>query len=322
MSVRRAATFLLMAMFCVTVVSRALAQTPSWAKVSPKQTAAAKKLGVPTAFENSVGMRFVLIPPGTFMMGSKEPAAEVADRCNMPNAQSGWFVDEHPRHKVALTTAFYMSIHEVTQGSYEAVTSPDPKKKNNKKKTPVDYPDGFKGDNLPVVKVSSNHIKEFLKILGKKEAEEGREYFLPTEAQWEYACRAGTETPFSFGVTVSTNQANYHGGYTYGDGKKGQNREKPVPVGSLPPNAWGLYEMHGNVSEWCTDGYGPYSSAANTDPTGPEKAKQQVLRGGSWRSYPGACRSSFRMAGEQRSASLNVGLRVCCGLPKEPSKEP
>ena len=313
MCVRSAAAFLLTATISVTAFAQPQpdAEVPSWAKVSPEQVAAAKKLGVPVALENSVGMRFVLIPPGTFMMGSRDSAAEVARRCAMPNAQAGWFYDEHPRHKVTLTGAFYMATDEVTQGCYGAVTNPEPGKDTNKK-TADDYPAEFKGTNNPVGNVSFGDEEKFCKTLSERD---GREYALPTEAQWEYACRAGTDTPFSFGETVSTGQANYHGDYTYGDGRKGEYREKPLPVGSLPANAWGLYDMHGNVSERCADRYGKYGSAAESNPEGPAEGNEHVLRGGSWRSYPGACRSAFRLRSEARS--YNIGFRVCCAIATE-----
>ncbi len=316
--IRSTAMVFLAAALAVTAFSRASAQTPAWAKVSPAQEEAAKKLDVPVAFENSVGMRFVLVPPGKFMMGSRDTAEEVARRCAMPNAQAGWFVDEHPRHEVTLDRAFYLSIHEVPQGSFEAVNAPneDKAKPAKNKQKPVDYPEGFIGATLPAMSISWNDADKFCKTLNALAAEKGREYSLPTEAQWEYACRAGTTTPFSFGETISTDQANYHGNHTYGDGRKGEYRAKPVPVGTFPPNTWGLHEMHGNVSEWCADHYGNY------DDTDAEKKKSaeagaRVLRGGSWRSYPGACRSACRLM--ERGASFNVGFRVSCA---EPTKTP
>jgi len=318
MSLRSAAVLFLAATVSATAFVRAEAEVPSWAKVSPEQVAAAKKLGVPVAFENSVGMRFVLIPRGTFMMGSRDSAAEVARRCNMPHAQGGWFYDEHPRHKVTLTIPFYMAIHEVTQGCYQAVTNPNPKETD--KTISDEYPDEFKGPNHPVVNVAYDQAEKFCKTLSGQEGEKGRRYFLPTEAQWEYACRAGTDTPFAFGETISTDQANYHGDYTYANGRKGRNREKTLPVGSFAPNAWGLYDMHGNVSEWCATRYGSYGSAAETDPQGPEEGNQRVLRGGSWRSYPGACRSAFRLTGGGGADSCNVGFRVCCAVSTEDSR--
>jgi len=285
----------------------------TWAKVSPAQAAAAKKLGVPVAFENSIGIRFVLIPPGTFMMGSRDSAAEVARRCAMPNAAAGWFLDEHPRHKVTLTKAFYMSIHEVSNGSHEVLYPPKPKPKPKKGQKPPPPPP-VKDPKDPATKISWSNANKFCKDLSGREKQQ---YSLPTEAQWEYACRAGTETPFSFGEAASTDKANYHGDYIYGEGgKKGKNREKPAPVGSMPPNAWGLYEMHGNLSEWCSTRYEKYGGEAVTDPKGPEKGNEYVLRGGSWRSYPGACRSAFRhkMGGGGAEA---IGFRVVCALPSK-----
>jgi formylglycine-generating enzyme required for sulfatase activity len=315
MYVRVAIAMVLVANFSLIPFLRAEADGAAWARVSPEQAAAVKKLGVPVAFENSVGMRFVLIPGGTFMMGSRDSAAEVARRCAMPNAQGGWFYDEHPRHQVKLTAAFYMAIDEVTQGCYQTVIHPTPK--DTDRKLGDDYPDGFQGANHPVVKVSWNDAEKFCKALNSQESEQGRRYSLPTEAQWEYACRAGTDTPFSFGETISTNQANYQGDYIYGDGRKGKNRQKPLPVGSLPANAWGLRDMHGNVSEWCADRYGEYGSAPESDPTGPEEGKAFVLRGGSWRSYPGACRSAFRLRWDAGASSYNAGFRICCAVPAE-----
>jgi formylglycine-generating enzyme required for sulfatase activity len=133
---------------------------------------------------------------------------------------------------------------------------------------------------------------------------------LPTEAQWEYACRAGSTTPFSFGPTISTDQANYNGDYAFGDGKKGANRKKTLPVGSFPPNAWGLYDMHGNVYEWCRDLYGPYPSEAQVDPVGPPSGNGRVLRGGSWAALPSYCRSTDRMGPRPVDRSDNFGFRI------------
>ena len=314
MRMRNTARFFLAVALAVTALSRANAQTPPWAKVSPAQVEAAQKLGVPVAFENSLGMRFVLIPPGKFLMGSRDTAVEVANRCGMPNANAGWFADEHPRHEVTLSSAFYLAIHEVTQGVYEKIITTPPNPRNpTVKKISDTYPDGFKGANHPVVKVPWNEADKFCKALSAQADEKGREYVLPTEAQWEYACRAGSTTPFSCGETLTTDHANYHGGYIYGDGRKGEYRAKLLPVGSLLPNAWGLYDMHGNVSEWCADFYGEYGSPAESDPQGPAKGDSHVLRGGSWRSYPGACRCACRLgAGD---ASLNIGFRVRCAIP-------
>ena len=293
--------------------ARADAPAPPWAKLSAKQVAAAKTLGVPVAIENSLGMRFVLIPAGTFMMGSRDSSAEVARRCAMPNAQAGWFHDEHPRHEVRLTTAFYMSIHEVTQACYDSLT---PRNRDERNRRPADeIPESLLGPDRPVVKVSWEEAKKFCESLGRLEGEQGRHYTLPTEAQWEYAARGNTKTPFAFGETVSTDQANYHGGYIYAQGQRGPYREKSLPVGSLAANAWGLFDMHGNVAEWCTDRYGHYSRDIVTDPMGPDEGNERVVRGGSWRSYPGACRSALRLKGGPTSKTDTTGFRVCLAIP-------
>ncbi len=136
---------------------------------------------------------------------------------------------------------------------------------------------------------------------------------LPTEAQWEYACRAGTSTPFSFGTTITTEQVNFDGNHPYGGGSRGSYREKTVAVGSLPPNAWGLYEMHGNVWEWCADWYGEYAAGAQTDPVGPSKRPVRVVRGGSWGISAQGCRSAFRGWIEPGYRDLILGFRLAPG---------
>jgi formylglycine-generating enzyme required for sulfatase activity len=143
---------------------------------------------------------------------------------------------------------------------------------------------------------------------------EGRRdaYRLPSEAEWEYACRAGTTTPFSFGTTISTAQANYHGEYTYGAGKKGEYRQKTTPVGSFPANAFGLHDMHGNVWEWCEDVWNANYNGAPKDGsawlTGGDSLR--VLRGGSWSVYPIRLRSADRYRNGPTDRSLNVGFRL------------
>jgi formylglycine-generating enzyme required for sulfatase activity len=152
-------------------------------------------------------------------------------------------------------------------------------------------PSYFKGDDRPVEKVSWGDCQEFCLI--HLAARDGKRYRLPTEAEWEYACRAGTTTPFSFGETISTDQANYDGNYTYGKGKKGTYRQQTTMVGSFPPNAWGLFDMQGNVWEWCQDGYGPYPLRGNEDPL-LKDGLPRVLRGGSWDYYPRGCPPASR----------------------------
>ena len=163
--------------------------------------------------------------------------------------------DNETQHKVTLTKGFYMGVHAVTQEQWQAVMGNNPSK--------------FKGEkNLPVEQVSWDDCQEFIKKLREKDK---KLYRLPTEAEWEYSCRAGTTTPFHFGETISTDQANYNGNFTYGNGKKGKYREKTTPVGSFPANAWGLHDMHGNVWQWCQDWYGDYPQKDVVDPTGTRK---------------------------------------------------
>jgi formylglycine-generating enzyme required for sulfatase activity len=170
-------------------------------------------------------------------------------------------------------------------------------------------PSFFKGEkNLPVETVSWDDCQAFIKKLREKDK---KPYRLPTEAEWEYCCRAGTTTPFHFGETISTEQANYDGGFTYGDGKKGVYRKKTTPVGSFPANAWGLHGMHGNVFQWCEDWYADYPQKDVSDPQGPEKGQSRVLRGGSWNLNPWNCRSAARYWGEPGYRDDVCGLRVC-----------
>jgi formylglycine-generating enzyme required for sulfatase activity len=184
---------------------------------------------------------------------------------------------ESPAHEVTLSRPCYMGKYEVTQEEYERVMG------NN--------PSCFKGARNPVEGVSWDDAQEFCRKLSERT---GREVRLPTEAEWEYACRAGRSTPFHTGETISTAEANYNGNYTYGNGTKGENRKKTIAVGSLAPNAFGLYDMHGNVFEWCGGWHGAYVKGAQRDPTGEADGMARVLRGGSWNVIPGFCRSAFR----------------------------
>ncbi len=235
-------------------------------------------------YTNSLGMKFAWIPPGTFLMGS--PA-------NEPERS-----DDETQHGVTLTKGFHLGIHQVTQAQWQAVMG--------------DNPSNFKGEsNLPVEIVSWYDCVAFCVALGKKD---GKTYRLPTEAEWEYACRAGTTTPFHFGGTISVNQANYDGNYTYANGKKGVYREKTTPVGSFPANAWGLFDMHGNVWEWCADWYGPHQEGELKDPQGFIGGNGRVLRGGCWGNRPWHCRSACRLRGPLGPRSQTISCRVCLCL--------
>ena len=237
-----------------------------------------------------VTMELVLIESGEFLMGS-------------PSSEAKRGGDEGPQHRVRISESFYLGKYEVTQSQWRAVMGSDPS-----------Y---FEGDNLPVEVVSWNDCQEFCRKLSERT---GRTIRLPTEAEWEYSCRAGTTTPFHFGSTISTDQVNYDGNYPYGAGRKGVYREKTTPVGSFPANAWGLYDMHGNVWEWCGDWYGEdyYASSPGTDPAGPGSGEDRVLRGGSW--YDGArgCRCALR-SGLWPDGLDFIGFRVVAGtLPFSP----
>src|SRR5450432_3897045 len=230
--------------------------------------------GPPKNFTNSIGTKFVWIPHGDFMMGSPKDEKERG-------------VGE-TQHKVTLTKGFYMGVYLVTQEQWQAVMG------NN--------PSQFRGEkNLPVEQVSWNDCQGFIKKLREKDK---KSYRLPSEAEWEYCCRAGTTTPFYFGDTISTKQA------TFGKFKKGESPLKTTPVGSFPANAWGLYDMHGNVWQWCQDWYGDYPQKDVVDPQGAENGKVRVLRGGSWNQNPGGCRSAMRFWSEPGNGG-GIGLRVC-----------
>ncbi len=229
-----------------------------------------------------VTLELVWIPAGTFTMGS--PASEAGRN------------DDEAQHQVTLTQGFWMGKHEVTQGQWERVMG------NN--------PGHFTGDpRLPVEQVSWGDCQEFLERLNSRVSGGFR---LPTEAQWEYACRAGTTAPFHFGETISTEQANYDGNYAYGSGRQGTYRGKTAEVGSFPANAWGIYDMHGNVSEWCSDWYASdyYQRCPGNDPENGAKNAYRVLRGGSWDTQPRFCRSAYRFWDAPEGRENGRGLRL------------
>jgi formylglycine-generating enzyme required for sulfatase activity len=170
-------------------------------------------------------------------------------------------------------------------------------------------PSHFRGENnLPVDSVSWEDSQEFVMKLRKKDK---KPYRLPTEAEWEYACRADTTTPFHFGETISTEQANYDGTCTYGTGKKGAYRQKTTPVGSFPANAWGLHDMHGNLYECCQDWLGDYPQNDVVDSQGPMTGQYRVLRSGSWHGSPEICRSASRRRYGPGYRFGHCGIRIC-----------
>ena len=189
--------------------------------------------------------------------------------------------DERPVHRVTFKYSFYMGKYEVTQAQWRALMGTNPSE--------------FAGDELPVERVKWSAAQEFLRRLNAKN--DGYIYRLPSEAEWEYACRAGTTTPFAYGASLSSSLANFDGGQPYGDTPKGVNREKTTPVGSFPPNAWGLYDMHGNVFEWCEDKYHDSYEGAPMDGSAWMRggvSEWRVLRGGSYFDNANALRSASR----------------------------
>jgi formylglycine-generating enzyme required for sulfatase activity len=216
-----------------------------------------------TPAQQVIEPEMVYVQGGTFMMGS-------------PTSEPERY-DNEVQHQVTLSS-FYIGKYEVTQGQWKAVMGSNPSYFK-------------KGDNYPVEMVSWNDIQEFLQKLN---AATGKHYRLPTEAEWEYACRAGSTTPFNTGNNLTTSQANYNGDYPYNRNAKGTYLQHTQPVGSYPPNAWGLYDMHGNVWEWCNDWYEDYATFAQTNPKGPSSGPSRIIRGGSWRIYARFCRSALR----------------------------
>lgn len=255
---------------------------------------------------NSVGMKLVPIPSGTFMMGSPR-SEEERDAKEL-------------RHEVTITSPFYLGAYEVTQQQWTQVM-PD------SERNPAVFSKGNGGGpEHPVENVSWEAANEFCQQLSARAEEKtaGRRYRLPTEAEWEYACRAGTTTAFHFGNSLSSQQANFNGHYPYGDAEPGPYLRRTAQVGSYPPNAFGLYDMHGNVAEWCSDWYDPqyYENSPGEDPLGPPFGVLSdgfdrfylVVRGGSWLDDARACRSAYRYRAMARTPNRLVGFRVVCEL--------
>jgi formylglycine-generating enzyme required for sulfatase activity len=249
---------------------------------------------------NKVGMKLVWIEPGSFLMGS--PDGTTPPRTP---AEEGRAAGEAP-HQVTLTRGFYLGAALVTQQQWEQVLGPDANRSQFLGK------DDEEKKKLPVDNVSWDDCQEFCSRLS---ALDGRKYTLPTEAEWEYACRAGTTSPFWWGSSISTDQANYDGRSAYGpDGKKGPDRARTTPIDRFPANPWGLFDMHGNLWQWCQDWYNPYPAGPVTDPVDLKKSASdaRVLRGGSWHSTPSVCRAACRLRSGPANGFGYFGCRVAC----------
>ena len=302
-----------------------------------------KEAGGKKQITNSIGMKLVLIPAGEFMMGSGESAEDTAAFFNKTYGEdflkADFFKDEHPQHRVRITKPFYLGTYHVTRGQFRQFVAdtgyktdaekgekpgacgwnPDKKEFGFNEKYSWRNAGFEQTDEHPVVNVSWNDAVAFCKWLSRKE---GKTYRLPTEAEWEYACRAGTTTRYYSGddpetlakvgnVADATVKAKFPDWkYTI---KASDGYVFTAPVGQFKPNAFGLYDMHGNAWQWCSDWYGAdyYATSPADDPTGPDSGDVRVLRGGSWDSGPNDSRSAARYAELRRTTGHDVtGFRV------------
>jgi uncharacterized protein (TIGR02996 family) len=235
---------------------------------------------LPTRIVEAIDLQLVLIPPGSFWMGSPPGEDDRQD-------------DEAPQVRVTSSRGFWMSAHAITQAQWEAIVGR--------------HHSHFHGPDLPVDSVLFEECRIFCEWL---QAQQGVAARLPTEAEWEYACRAGTTSVWNTGETLLAEWANYDATNTFGVFPPGGWRETTTPVGSFPPNAWGLYDMHGNVFEWCSDWYGDYPAEPVTDPTGPSAGSLHILRGGSWWEYAWAGRSARRFTNDSSERDNQHGFRI------------
>ena len=253
--------------------------------------AAQPPAGLPREIVNSIDMKLVLVGPGKFLMGSPEDEAERND-------------GEGPQHEVEITRPFYIGIYAGTQEEYQRVMGVNPSYFSSSGRG-KDNVRGMDTRRLPVENVSWKDAIEFCRRLSEmpNEKRSGRVYHLPTEAEWEYSCRGGATSlkPFHFGDSLSPREANFNGAVG-----------RPTPVGSYPANAFGLFDMHGNVWEWCADWYGPYTHKSVKDPTGASTGERRVLRGGSWGDVGRVCRAAYRVRSDPGDRFNLYGFRVVC----------
>jgi formylglycine-generating enzyme required for sulfatase activity len=271
--------------------------------------------------DETTQLDMMLIPSGTFMMGQTEAEKEELIRMNGEEDYQKYYPNELPRHEVTVPS-FFMGKYSITQAQWRVVASYP---KIDQDLDPD--PSNFKGPNRPVEQVSWDDATEFCRRLSQQT---NRTYRLPSEAEWEYACRAGTTTPFHFGETLSDELANYcpqdreingtlYKG-VYGRGIEGNYRKETMDVGKFPANKFGLYDMHGNVWEWCEDDWHSDYNDAPSDGSAwlenDRKTSNRLLRGGSWGDFPVNCRSSVRGNDARDVRNYGLGFRVSCVLPR------
>ncbi len=246
--------------------------------------------------EPVTGMVFLRVEPGCFQMGQgPAEAAELHERFQ-PWAFDIWYRCELPRHEVCLD-GYWLGRTEVTRGQWSAVMTPN-------------MPEPAETASLPVVFITWVEAMDFCERLGKLVGA-GAVFRLPSEAEWERACRAGCEAPFGCDETITAERANYHANYVWPGGVRGETRGRLTPVGSFPPNAWGFQDMHGNAAEWCLDGYdeAAYAQHPRDNPNGPD-VEARVIRGGNFADKPWDVRCASRGHAVSRYVNTRLGFRV------------
>ena len=267
----------------------------------------------PVGFEDcDVCPQMAVIPPGSFSMGSQ-------------TSELGHYDNEAPVHTVTIASAFALGIHEVTFDEFDACyeaggCDESPSTSGWMAKLGWGRTGGWERGRRPVIKVSWRDAREYVDWLAEHT---GKPYRLPSEAEWEYAARAGTRTPFYFGETISTDVANYRGTHVYGNGRVGVFRGRTIDVGSFAPNRFGIYDMHGNVWEWVEDCWHPDYRQAPVDGSArnARSCRERVLRGGGWANSPGGLRSAMRIPNRAGVNSDIVGFRVARSLLAEEIEE-
>jgi formylglycine-generating enzyme required for sulfatase activity len=271
--------------------------------VWPRQQVTRAAEGDARTITNSIGMKLTLVPAGKFTMGS--PRTELARG------------EDETEHPVEITRPYYMAVYLVTQEEYAKIMEKNPSwfSRTGWARQKVQDLDTRR---FPVENVSWRDAQQFCARLTELDNKNGtpRQYRLPSEADWEYACRkaSASKPPFCFGATLSSEQANFDGHFPYGGADKGTYLARPCPVGSYNPNKLGLYDMHGNIWQWCQDWYGKdyYAKSPSKDPQGPDRGTTRVLRGGCWCYNGQECRAAYRGNEAPSFQDGTIGFRVVC----------